>query len=160
MSILGDGIHGTPLYTPNGEIAFINGNNLADGKIVIKADTKTVSHDEALKHSRPLCDRTILVSINGTIGNVAFYNSEQVILGKSACYFNLFSGIQKEYVKLLLETDYFLKYALKVATGTTIKNVPLAGMRNFLVPIPPPKEQIRIVEHYEIIKKQITKFSL
>lgn len=61
---------------------------------------------------------------------------------------------------MLLETDYFLKYALKVATGTTIKNVPLSGMRNLLVPIPPKEEQVRIVKYYEIIKKQITKFSL
>lgn len=31
-----------------------------------------------------------LLSINGTIGNAAFYNSEKVVLGKSVCYFNLF----------------------------------------------------------------------
>ena len=160
VSVLGDGIHGTPSYTLNGEVAFINGNNLSDGKIIIKAETKTVSVDEAQKHLRYLCDKTVLVSINGTIGNIAFYNNEMVILGKSVCYFNLLSGIKKEFIKVLLETDYFLKYALKVATGTTIKNVPLAGMRNLLVPIPPQEEQNRIVEHYEIVKQQITKFSL
>ena len=160
VSILGDGIHGTPSYLPHGEVAFINGNNLSDGKIIIKPDTKTVSRDEAKKHTRELCDRTVLVSINGTIGNIAFYNNESVILGKSACYFNLLSGMQKEYVKLLLETDYFLKYATKVATGSTIKNVPLSGMRNFLIPIPPIGEQIRIVQQFEEVKNQITKFSL
>ena len=160
VSILGDGIHGTPIYTSNGDVAFINGNNLSDGKIIIKSDTKRVSADEACKHLRYLCDKRVLVSINGTIGNIAFYNNEKVILGKSACYFNLLTGIQKEFIKVLLETDYFLKYALKVATGTTIKNVPLSGMRNLLVPIPPKEEQVRIVKYYEIIKKQITKFSL
>ena len=123
VSILGDGIHGTPIYTSNGDVAFINGNNLSDGKIIIKSDTKRVSADEACKHLRYLCDKSVLVSINGTIGNIAFYNNEKVILGKSACYFNLLTGIQKEFIKVLLETDYFLKYALKVATGTTIKNI-------------------------------------
>lgn len=160
VSILGDGIHGTPSYTPRGEVAFINGNNLSNGKIIIKADTRTVSVDEAQKHTRDLCDKTVLISINGTIGNIAFYNNEKVILGKSACYFNLLSGIQKEFIKVLLETEYFLKYAMKVSTGTTIKNVPLAGMRNFLVPIPPTEEQIRIVKHCKIVNQQITKFSL
>ena len=160
VSILGDGIHGTPIYTTNGEVAFINGNNLCDGKIIIKPDTKSVSLDEAQKHTRYLCDRTVLVSINGTIGNIAFFNDEKVILGKSACYFNLLSGMEKEFIKMILETDYFLKYAMKVATGTTIKNVPLAGMRNFLVPIPPQEEQIHIVKHYKVVKKQLTKFSL
>ena len=31
-SLLGDGIHGTPEYDPNGEYYFVNGNNLQDKK--------------------------------------------------------------------------------------------------------------------------------
>lgn len=81
---LGDGLHGTPKYS-NGEYYFINGSNLNNGKILLKHGTKKVSKEEALKHYRPLSNRTVLVSINGTLGNVAFYNSEKVILGKSAC---------------------------------------------------------------------------
>ena len=146
VTVLGDGIHGTPVYSANGTTAFINGNNLQDGKIVIKPDTKRVTDEEASKHKRCLTKDTVLLSINGTIGNVAFYDGEHVILGKSACYFNLLSGVSKEYVRLVLETDYFEKYAVSVATGTTIKNVPLAGMRNLLVPIPPTVEQAEIVQ--------------
>ena len=146
VTVLGDGIHGTPVYSANGTTAFINGNNLQDGKIVIKPDTKRVTDEEASKHKRCLTKDTVLLSINGTIGNVAFYDGEHVILGKSACYFNLLSGVSKEYVRLVLETDYFEKYAVSVATGTTIKNVPLAGMRNLLVPIPPTAEQTEIVQ--------------
>ena len=146
VTVLGDGIHGTPVYSSNGTTAFINGNNLQDGKIVIKPDTKRVTDEEASKHKRCLTKDTVLLSINGTIGNVAFYDGEHVILGKSACYFNLLSGVSKEYVRLVLETDYFAKYAVSVATGTTIKNVPLAGMRNLLVPIPPTAEQAEIVQ--------------
>ena len=146
VTVLGDGIHGTPVYSANGTTAFINGNNLQDGKIVIKPDTKRVTDEEASKHKRCLTKDTVLLSINGTIGNVAFYDGEHVILGKSACYFNLLSGVSKEYVRLVLETDYFAKYAVSVATGTTIKNVPLAGMRNLLVPIPPTAEQAKIVQ--------------
>jgi restriction endonuclease S subunit len=146
VTVLGDGIHGTPVYSSNGTTTFINGNNLQDGKIVIKPDTKRVTDEEASKHKRCLTKDTVLLSINGTIGNVAFYDGEHVILGKSACYFNLLSGVSKEYVRLVLETDYFAKYAVSVATGTTIKNVPLAGMRNLLVPIPPTAEQAEIVQ--------------
>ena len=149
VTVLGDGIHGTPVYSANGTTAFINGNNLQNGKIVIKPDTKRVTDEEASRHKRCLTKDTVLLSINGTIGNVAFYDGEHVILGKSACYFNLLSGVSKEYVRLVLETDYFAKYAVSVATGTTIKNVPLAGMRNLLVPIPPLAEQRRIVQRIE-----------
>ena len=144
-SILGDGIHGTPEYDATGTVYFINGNNLSNGSIEIKADTKKISEQEAEKHKRLLNSTTVLVSINGTLGNVAFYNGENVILGKSACYFNLMGNIDKQYIKHILETEYFTEYAKNVATGSTIKNVPLAGMRNFLIPVPPITEQHRII---------------
>ena len=149
ISVLGDGIHGTPQYDDTGKYFFINGNNLVKGEIVIKSDTKKVSYEEFIKYEKPLDENTILVSINGTIGNYAFYNEEPVILGKSACYFSLISGIDKEYICHLLNTQHFLDYAVKEATQTTIKNVSLKAMRMLPVPLPPLAEQKRIVEKLE-----------
>ena len=140
--------------------AFINGNNLFDGQILIKPDTKTVSKEEAVKHSRLLNESTVLVSINGTIGNIAFYSGENVILGKSACYFNLLNGIERKYIKIVLQTDYFLEYTKRVATGSTIKNVPLSGMRNVLIPIPPKDEQQVIIDKLSSLKLLIEKFNI
>ena len=158
-SILGDGIHGTPEYDVTGTVYFINGNNLSNGSIEIKADTKKVSEQEAEKHKRLLNSTTVLVSINGTLGNVAFYNGENVILGKSACYFNLMGNIDKQYIKHILETEYFTEYAKNVATGSTIKNVPLAGMRNFLIPVPPITEQHRIILGMEWLAHPIDRYN-
>ena len=149
VSILGDGIHGTPNYTPNEEYHFVNGNNLSDGSIVIKTDTKTVAFEEYEKYKKELNDHTVFVSINGTIGNVAFYNNERIILGKSACYFNLIDKEWKEFIYWIIKTDYFLKYAMTNATGSTIKNVSLATMKMFPVPLPPLEEQHRIVAKIE-----------
>ena len=160
VSLLGDGIHGTPEYSEGGSVYFINGNNLFDGKILIKPDTKRVSKEEAVKHSRLLNESTVLVSINGTIGNIAFYSGENIILGKSACYFNLLNGIEKKYIMIVLQTDYFLEYAKRVATGSTIKNVPLSGMRNFLIPIPPEDEQQDIIDKLLSLKLLIEKFNV
>ena len=158
-SILGDGIHGTPEYDDTGTVYFINGNNLSNGSIEIKADTKKVSEQEAEKHKRLLNSTTVLVSINGTLGNVAFYNGENVILGKSACYFNLMGNIDKQYIKHILETEYFTEYAKNVATGSTIKNVPLAGMRNFLIPVPPITEQHRIIQGMVRLAHSIVRYN-
>lgn len=145
---LGDGLHGTPVYS-NGEYYFINGNNLQNGKITIKKNTKRISKTEAIKHFRELTDRTILISINGTLGNIAFYNNEKVTLGKSACYFNLISTINKEYVRWIIESNEFKKYLDKTATGSTIKNVPLKAIRNFTFPICSKEEQNEIVQEIE-----------
>ena len=94
-------------------------------------------------------ETSILVSINGTIGNVGTYNGERVILGKSACYFNISPLLHKVYFCYLIESDYFLKYAFKSATGSTIKNVPLKAINEFFVPLPPIAEQQRIVAEIE-----------
>ena len=122
-SLLGDGIHGTPEYDNNGTYFFINGNNLKEKAIIIKPDTKKVNEKEYSKYKKELNETTVLVSINGTLGNVAFYNDEPVMLGKSACYFNLIYKQLKDYIYLVLNSPYFLEYALSAATGTTIKNV-------------------------------------
>lgn len=87
---IGDGLHGTPEYSEvDTGCYFINGNNLENGTIVIKENTKMVSEKTKAKHYIEMDDFTILVSINGTLGKVAFYNGENVILGKSACYIKL-----------------------------------------------------------------------
>ena len=148
-SIIGDGLHGTPQYDIFGNYFFINGNNLVNRTIVIKEGTKKVSDDEYVKYRKPLNERTILVSINGTIGNVGTYNGEKIILGKSACYFNLLPNISKSYICNIIESDFFRKYAFKSATGSTIKNVPLKAINDFYIPLPPLQEQRRIVESIE-----------
>ncbi|HRB97382.1 MAG TPA: restriction endonuclease subunit S [Nitrosomonas sp.] len=156
-TILGDGLHGTPKYTIEGDYYFINGNNLTDGVIEFKENTKRVSIDEYYKYKKNLTSRTVLVSINGTLGNVAFYNGEKIILGKSACYFNLKENVDRVFIKYVLSSPYFFKYAHKEATGATIKNVSLKTMREFKVPIPPLKEQQTIVQKLDVLLTETKK---
>lgn len=136
-TILGDGLHGTPIYDNKGEFFFINGNNLKDGRISIKNDTKRVPYSEANKYKKPLNNRTILVSINGTIGNVAKYRDEKCILGKSACFFNVKENVDLNFIYYVVANQQFKNTITQLATGTTIKNVSLETMRNYTFRIPP-----------------------
>jgi type I restriction enzyme S subunit len=156
-SLLGDGLHGTPKYTESGEYYFINGNNLNNGEITYKDSTKRVSVLEYEKYKKKLNDRTILVSINGTLGNVAFYNNEKIILGKSACYFNLKNGVNKDFIKYIISSPYYLNYAHKEATGATIKNVSLKTMREFKVPLPSLSTQQSIVKKLDTLSTETKK---
>lgn len=156
-SVIGDGLHGTPQYNPNGAYYFVNGNNLSNRQIIIKNNTKRVSEEEYMKYKKPLNEHTILVSINGTIGNIGTYSNEQIILGKSACYFNITPFLVKEYMCYVIESNYFQKYALLSATGSTIKNVPLKAINEFYVPIPPVSEQKRIVSEIDYLLAFINK---
>lgn len=145
-SRIGDGLHGTPKYDADGEYYFINGNNLINGRIIIKPDTQRVSLDEYKKYAKPLAQNTILLSINGTIGNVAFYRNEKCILGKSACYLNVKEGIDTKFVYYTFVSRDFQNFLEGIATGTTIPNVPLRGIREYLFKLPSLPEQKRIAE--------------
>lgn len=153
--ILGDGLHGTPIYSENGEYAFVNGNNLVDGEILIKKDTKKVDESQYEKYKKSLSNRTILVSINGTLGNVGTYNSEKIILGKSACYFNVKNSVDKGFIYYVVSSPAFRQYLESNATGTTIKNISLKQMREYSFAMPSYDEQQRISSILKIIDRKI-----
>lgn len=141
---IGDGLHGTPRYSANGEYFFINGNNLVNGKIVITAETKAVGGSEFFKHRKPLSDRSILMSINGTVGNLGLYCGESILLGKSSAYLNVRPDVSKDFVYHSLKTELVKQQFFDSVTGSTIGNLGLAAIRNTLIPLPPKNEQRNI----------------
>ena len=145
-SIIGDGLHGTPNFDVNGECFFINGNNLNDGQIIIKKDTKKVSSIECAKYKKDINEKTILISINGTLGNMALYRGENIMLGKSACYLNFKDNVSRNFMRYVIINNDFQRYLNISATGTTILNVSLKAIRDFTFLLPPLTIQQKIAE--------------
>lgn len=143
---ISDGIHATPKYDDAGEYYFINGNNLIEGKIWIDEKTKRVSEEEYNKHKRDLSKSTVLLSINGTIGNIAVYNNEKVILGKSACYINVSEiNADKTFIIYYIQTNSTKNYFHSELTGSTIKNLSLKSIKETIIKVPvKSKEQQKI----------------
>lgn len=133
---IGDGLHGTPQYDDNGEFYFINGNNLDNGHISIKKETRRIGESEYLKYKKDLGTETLLLSINGTIGNLAKYRGEKCILGKSACYINVKKEFVLDYLYYVLLDQRFQKHIDSNANGSTIKNVSLGQLRDYTFYIP------------------------
>jgi type I restriction enzyme S subunit len=116
---IGDGLHGTPEYSIDGEYPFINGNNLMDGVIEITPATKMVDANTYKKYYIAISPNAMLISINGTLGKLAFYNGEEVMLGKSACYCNLKPEINREFVYGVMKTDSFARFLEEKSTQST-----------------------------------------
>jgi type I restriction enzyme S subunit len=143
---IGDGLHGTPQYVDGSEYFFINGNNLINGCISLNETTKCVSREEFETHQVELNEHTLLMSINGTIGNLAFYQGESVILGKSAAYINCLSILSKKLLFYILKSNFIKTFYELEVTGTTIFNLSLETIRNTWIPLPPLDEQCSIVD--------------
>ena len=155
LDLYGDGIHGTPEYDDYGEYYFINGNNIKNGKIVIDDTTLKISNEVYNKIKRPLNDNTLLMSINGTLGNIGVYNGEKVALGKSACFLNVKEGCNKYFVKYLLSTKEFQKYITLVAHGSTIKNLAPSQIADYIPELPDEINVDRIAEQLKSIDDKI-----
>jgi type I restriction enzyme S subunit len=145
---ISDGIHSTPKYDDKGEFHFINGNNLVNGQIKIFDNTKRISEQESKKHYRDLKQNTILISINGTIGNLAFYKNEKVVLGKSACYINLKKELPKYFYFSILQSPKVCNYFNSELTGSTIKNLSLSTIKKTKLVVPQIIEQKKSLLFY------------
>lgn len=141
---VGDGLHGTPKYEDEGEYYFINGNNLIEGRIQITEETKHVSYSELSDNDKALNNLTLLMSINGTIGQLAFYSNESIKLGKSVAYIRFGNLAILSFYYGVLMTSNTQQYFNRRVTGTTIKNLGLNEIRNFKYPIPNGNEQDKI----------------
>jgi restriction endonuclease, S subunit len=153
---IGDGLHSTPVYCEQGDYCFINGNNIIDGKVSINEKTLRVTKEEAYKYNAALLKvDTILMSINGTIGNVALYNGENIMLGKSACYINPSSRIVREYLFHILSSPRIQAYFQGEVTGTTIKNLSLRTIRGSKILLPSNEEQKKIARLFSLVDERI-----
>lgn len=146
---IGDGIHATPTYDEDGNVYFVNGNNIGEEYLVFKEDTNTISDTEYASYKLPLLTgNTVFVTLNGaTYGKMSFYHGEKILLGKSAGFITLKSTESREFIRYYLQS-YTAKLIMDLSLlGSTIANLSLRTLRDFVIPYPPIEEQIQIVNH-------------
>lgn len=151
---IGDGLHGTPMYVDESEYYFINGNNLVNGKIEINENTKKIDIQTFVKNDKGLKKNSLLISINGTIGNIAKYDNEKVMLGKSVAYYNFYKN--SDFFYFALQTRLIQDFFNSELTGSTIKNLSLRTLRETYVSVPLDTEQNKISCFLTLLDKRIT----
>lgn len=155
ISKIGDGIHGTPVYSEDGDYYFINGNNLVDGKIFLFPETKKVQSNQLTVSDTSLKKNTILMSINGTIGSLAWYRDEKVMLGKSVAYLTT-EEFDRKFIYSILQAPKIVKHFNNNLTGTTIKNLGLKTIRETVISLPSLPEQTAIGSFFQDIDQFIS----
>ena len=136
---IGDGIHATPTYDEDGNVYFVNGNNIGEEYLVFKEDTNTISDTEYASYKLPLLTgNTVFVTLNGaTYGKISFYHGEKILLGKSAGFITLKSTESREFIRYYLQS-YTAKLIMDLSLlGSTIANLSLRTLRDFVIPYPP-----------------------
>ena len=152
---IGDGLHGTPKYDENGSYYFINGNNLVDSKVSVTEETKKVAFEALSNDDRQLDSTSILMSINGTIGTLARYNNENIMLGKSVAYITP-KNINRDFLFYQLQGNVIQSYFYKNLTGTTIKNLGLGIIKNAIVMSTLSEEESKIGQFFYKLDQYIT----
>lgn len=156
---IGDGIHATPTYDEDGNVYFVNGNNIGEEYLVFKEDTNTISDTEYASYKLPLLTgNTVFVTLNGaTYGKISFYHGEKILLGKSAGFITLKSTESREFIRYYLQS-YTAKLIMDLSLlGSTIANLSLRTLRDFVIPYPPIEEQIQIVNQLFTVKMAAVK---
>jgi len=131
-------------------IPFLNIRTLQDGKVNRQLCQFVDPKEVAIKYTHFLVrEGDILCSTSGTIGKLAEAAAVDLplLLNTSIVRFCPYgsNGPTKGFIKIFLQTDYFLRQARKSVTGSAQVNMGPSHLKFMTFPLPPHAEQRRIV---------------
>lgn len=146
-----DGTHDSPKYVPEG-IPLVTSKNLSNGMIDY-GNVKYIIQEDADKiNARSMVDDDdILFAMIGSIGNPVLVKKDREFCIKNMALFKKFADtdISMQYMYWFF---FYAQYKLKKeASGGVQAFISLSRFREYLVPLPPYEEQIRIANKIEQI---------
>ncbi|PKO94477.1 MAG: hypothetical protein CVU16_02555 [Betaproteobacteria bacterium HGW-Betaproteobacteria-10] len=143
---LTDGDHQPPPQTITG-IPFLVIANVRNGEVDF-TDTRFVGEEyyASLDISRRPQQGDLLYTLVGSYGiPVSVNTSRQFCIQRHMAILRPHDRSPMKYLKIAMSSDFVFRQATAVATGTAQLTVPLAGLRNIAIPLPPHADQHRIV---------------
>ena len=154
-----DGTHESPKPTNEGKI-LITSKNLKGGKIDF-LDSYHISLEdfEAINKRSKVEKYDILMSMIGTVGEVAFVDIEPNFAIKNVALFKM-DGNEKfsKFLFFFFQSSIGKKRILSFLSGSTQKYITLDFLRNLKIPLPPLAEQEKIAEILSTWDTQIQNF--
>ena len=152
-----DGTHESPKPTTEGKI-LITSKNLKGGKIDF-LDSYHISLEdfEAINKRSKVEKYDILMSMIGTVGEVAFVDIEPNFAIKNVVLFKM-DGNEKfsKFLFFFFQSSIGKKHILGSLSGSTQKYITLDFLRNLQIPLPPFTEQEKIAEILSEVDNEIT----
>ena len=153
---IADGDHQAPPQTVSG-VPFIVISNVSAGKIDF-TNTRFVSQEyyDNLPESRIPHRNDILFTVTGSYGIVIPIDVDNLFCFQ--CHIALLKPLEiaTNFFVIWLSTPIVYEQCKNYATGTAQKTVGLNSLKNILIPVPPIKEQERILEHLKSVLHLIT----
>ena len=158
LTIISDGTHKTPNYVPSG-IPFLSVQNISSGKLSldkIKYVTKE-EHRQLIKRVEPQKGDILLCRI-GTLGKAIkiYWDFEFSIFVSLGLLRPVMEAIA-DYIVFCINSPLGTRWILdnRVGGGTHTYKINLSDIPNFIIPLPPLKEQARIFDKIKEIFAEI-----
>ena len=153
---IADGDHQAPPQTVSG-VPFIVISNVSAGKIDF-TNTRFVSQEyyDNLPESRIPHRNDILFTVTGSYGIVIPIDVDNLFCFQRHIALLKPLEIATNFLDIWLSTPIVYEQCKNYATGTAQKTVGLNSLKNILIPVPPIKEQERILEHLKSVLHLIT----
>lgn len=143
-----DGTHHSPSNYEKGEYMYVTAKNIKSWGVVLDNITyvsKSV-HDEIYSRCNPEKGDVLLIKDGATTGVVTVNNIEEPFsMLSSVALIKLPEFIEPWYIVAVLQSDLFYKNIRAQMKGTGITRITLKQIEPLLIPVPPAKEQKRIV---------------
>lgn len=150
VSKITDGSHNPPPNTGKG-YPVISAKNVKNGEITfVNVDRYTDKSGFEKENLRTNITRgdVIMGIIGGSIGNIAVYNHDtEVIAQRSIAIMK--AMFLNDYLVMLLQSLYIQNYMRTKASGSAQGGIYLGTIKEFIVPLPPIKEQERIAKVFK-----------
>jgi type I restriction enzyme S subunit len=148
----------TPNKTDDG-IRLITAKNIKKGYISLNPEEFIAESDYDTWMTRGIPKYgDVIFTTEAPLGNVAqLFLTEKYALAQRAITLSIIDGMIQEYLKFVLLSPSIQESINQMATGTTVKGIKASKLKELPIPIPPLKEQNRIVNIIESLFEKLDK---
>lgn len=145
--IVKDGTHNTPKYILDSGFPLVTSKNLKDSGLDLK-DVNFISKEDydEINHRSKVDKGDLLFAMIDTIGNPTIINIEVNFAIKNVTLFKRKTDNRIDFLRYFFLSPITKNRLNSEANGATQKFVGLGYLRSFEIPLPPLKEQERIVQ--------------